>query len=463
MKPRQAKEIRNRSHSWPNAFLHPLLSISLTSVSPYPPHVRRFQDSAGRERHLQGANVVFKGSPWLPDPGEYSAGISLNDQDFEEMRAMGLKQVRLGLMWPGLEPLPSQYNMAYIDEYDSLVKRAADYGIYTLVDNHQDAFNEYFCGEGVPDWARVTLEAAGEHNLAGGQPIDAPTADFYAEPKIHNNSFPTRGECAHSSAVQYQAAKESNFAYDELYRNVNGVGDSWAGMCGVVAERFANRSEVLGYELINEPFMGDFYRDPIIAVPYPNPHNADAKRLQPAYDRLNTSISSHDNETLVFFAGVTWDDAGPGFHCATGRRGVSTSVQMDAQMRGATRLGTGVLLTETWVGSKQIFRDDKIVYEAADDNLISWSYWEYKREDRTRTYAETVAGVNKSMHFDANDQSFTLEYELDDAISMPTEIRISLVNYPNSFDVEIGGGCGRGLEWLYDEANNPYVLYVQKK
>jgi endoglycosylceramidase len=89
-------------------------------------------------------------------------------------------------------------------------------------------------------------------------------------------------------------------------------------MWGVVAERFADRGEVLGYELLNEPFMGDFYRDPLIAVPHPNPRNADAKRLQPAYDRLNAKIRSHDDDTLVFFAGVTWDDAGPGFSAPPG-------------------------------------------------------------------------------------------------------------------------------------------------
>jgi len=293
---------------------------------------------------------------------------------------------------------------------------------------------------------------------------------------------------------------------------VNGVGDSWADMWGVVAERFEGREEVLGYELLNEPFMGDFYRDPLIAVPYPNPHNADAKRLQPAYDRLHASIRQNDNETLVFFAGVTWDDAGPGFTAPPGGEEyadrsvlafhyyeppqMSTTAQMDAQMRGAVRLNTGIFLTETWGGSNNIFGDDKIVYEAADDSLISWSYWEYKdfcresdltlasdsqqgvwgschgfgdnpnpheRRDRTRTYAEAVAGVTKSMHFDANDHSFALEYELDEAISMPTEIRISKDNYPSGFDVEIGGGGGGGLEWIYDEANDPYVLYVQKK
>ena len=37
---------------------------------------------------------------------------------------------------------------------DSLISsRAASYGIYTLLDMHQDVFNARFCGEGLPDWA----------------------------------------------------------------------------------------------------------------------------------------------------------------------------------------------------------------------------------------------------------------------------------------------------------------------
>jgi len=208
-------------------------------------------------------------------------------------------------MWPGLEPLQGEYNHTYPDKYDEIVKKAAEYGIYTLIDGHQDAFNEYFCGEGVPDWARVTPEEGGEHNLMGSWPLPVadPTSDFYNEPKMNNYSFPTRDECSHSHTAEFQAAKESSYAYDALYTNVNGAGDAWADMWEVVAERFQGRSEVLGYELLNEPFMGDFYRDPLIAVPYPNPHNADAKRLQPAYDRLHASIRKQDNETLVFFAG----------------------------------------------------------------------------------------------------------------------------------------------------------------
>ena len=143
-----------------------LSPISLTTPYPLSPHnpngPRRFKDSYGRERHFQGTNVVVKGPPWLPDTGDYSPDISLSERDFEDMRAMGLNQLRLGIMWPGLEPLRGEYNYTYLDEYDQIVKKAAEYGIYTLIDGHQDAFNEYFCGEGVPDWARVTPEEGGK-------------------------------------------------------------------------------------------------------------------------------------------------------------------------------------------------------------------------------------------------------------------------------------------------------------
>ena len=39
----------------------------------------------------------------------------------------------------------------------ALFSRAGEkYGIYTLLDMHQDVFSGKFCGEGVPDWAVET-------------------------------------------------------------------------------------------------------------------------------------------------------------------------------------------------------------------------------------------------------------------------------------------------------------------
>merc|ERR1712012_1318648 len=89
-------------------------------------------------------------------------------------------------------------------------------------------------------------------------------------------------------------------------------------MWAEVAKRFANRPEILGLEILNEPFAGDFYEDPLIMVPYPNPDNADTKNLQPFYDLVNSAIRKVDDDVLLFFAGTVWDDLGAGFTAPPG-------------------------------------------------------------------------------------------------------------------------------------------------
>merc|ERR1719213_823541 len=53
-------------------------------------------------------------------------------------------------------------------------------------------------------------------------------------------------------------------------------------------------------------------------VPFPNPRNADARNLQPLYDRVNAAIRAVDDDVLLFFAGTTWDDLGAGFTAPPG-------------------------------------------------------------------------------------------------------------------------------------------------
>ena len=40
--------------------------------------------------------------------------------------------------------------MEYLKQIDALINSFAEYGIYTIVDNHQDLFSRSLCGEGVP-------------------------------------------------------------------------------------------------------------------------------------------------------------------------------------------------------------------------------------------------------------------------------------------------------------------------
>ena len=53
---------------------------------------------------------------------------------------------------PGYVPQRGEYNETYIGVIADIVKLAAKYGIYTLLDMHQDVFSPKLCVEGMPDW-----------------------------------------------------------------------------------------------------------------------------------------------------------------------------------------------------------------------------------------------------------------------------------------------------------------------
>ena len=56
-------------------------------------------------------------------------------------------------MLAGYVPERGQYNEMYMKVIQGIVSRAAKYGIYTLLDMHQDVMSRKFCVEGFPDWA----------------------------------------------------------------------------------------------------------------------------------------------------------------------------------------------------------------------------------------------------------------------------------------------------------------------
>ncbi len=60
------------------------------------------------------------------------------------------------MMFPGAEPAKGQFDAAYLSQARAIVDAAGTYGIYTLLDAHQDCLALEYCGEGAPGWA-VTL------------------------------------------------------------------------------------------------------------------------------------------------------------------------------------------------------------------------------------------------------------------------------------------------------------------
>lgn len=49
---------------------------------------------------------------------------------------------RLGSMWKGVEPIRGEYNETYLKVMGEIVASAESYGIYTILDMHQDDFSE---------------------------------------------------------------------------------------------------------------------------------------------------------------------------------------------------------------------------------------------------------------------------------------------------------------------------------
>ena len=150
------------------------ISPSISSIHLEPrqgvrPHA--FVDAEGREVIFHGSSAVVKGPPWYPDHAAFSTDISMAKEDFEWMQRLGLNFLRLGVMWPGTEPVRGQYNETYLDQIDTIVALGAQYGVYTMLDMHQDGLSEFFCGEGLPAWAVKRITGEGHWDAPAGKAV----------------------------------------------------------------------------------------------------------------------------------------------------------------------------------------------------------------------------------------------------------------------------------------------------
>ena len=201
-------------------------------------------DQRGRVVFLHGVNAVYKLPPFELYP---AAGKPWNftAADASLMARLGFNVVRLGMTWKGLEPGtapsndpaictpgrphdPGQFNQAVLDSYLSnlaqTVRLLGQFHIYTLLDMHQDVYNELFDGEGAPNWAVCT-------------------------DGIPNTEAPGRWSQNYGTAA-------AGAAYRHFWTN-NVVGDlqgEYDRVWAAVAGYFHGNPWVVGYDPFNEPF-----------------------------------------------------------------------------------------------------------------------------------------------------------------------------------------------------------------
>ena len=138
----------------------------------------RLVDRDGRTVLLHGVDLVYKIPPYEVEVGGTGRNV-LTPTEARRMAQLGFDVVRLGVIWKGLEPgtdpindpaickagaprssAAGQFNAkifdTYMDRLDATISLLARYGISSLIDMHQDVYNEAFGGEGAPNWAVCT-------------------------------------------------------------------------------------------------------------------------------------------------------------------------------------------------------------------------------------------------------------------------------------------------------------------
>ena len=357
------------------------------------------------------------------------------------------------------------------------------YGIYSLLDMHQDVYNEAFAGEGAPNWAVCT-------DGVSPQPVR----------NVQNWS------------VNYAGPGVSQ-AYGHLWTN-NVVGNLQGALDTVwakVAAQFRTSPWVVGYDPFNEPY------GPGLGTKPDNPaFDAELEcfytgRAHPGLDQNGQPVScpaddpeegviprieKADPNHLVAYEGNYSTDSGDpnhigsmafprlvlNFHdycflhvpngpeppnfgstCGPLEKYVFTQHEQERATDSSTEQpgGPGWLLTE--FGATTDTADLTRITADANANLVGWIYWQWinyddptgshssalwpPRKDTAaqlhvlaETYASAVAGTPTSMTFDPTSGAFDLHYRSDPKITAPTVLAVPLsTHYPHGYCLKVTG------------------------
>jgi len=447
------------------------------------PDTQMLIDHAGREMFFHGTNVVYKHYPFHPDINGFGPD-TFSEQDMKLLQELGLNTIRLGMMLPGYVPERGVYNETYLSVIQHIVTTAAKYGIYTLLDMHQDVLSRKFCVGGMPDWII---------NSKGAKPFPFPLTNVNDAFKINSETgYPYMTDCRKNPWGNYYLTDEVGKAFQHLYSNVDGLRDEWAAFWKKTAYAFRKFPSVIGYELINEPFAGDIYSNPMLLIP----GFADKLNLEPAYDALQKAIREVDDQHLIFFEGVTWDFFSVGFDKVPGgeayrNRSVlsyhyyeppdfSKTLNFLARKHDLERLKCGGFLTEMFTAGPDFDAMHKM-FDLADEYKQSWQGWMYKPYDCvklflacenmtrpgkpdivvqniSRTYPQAVAGATKNYKFNKDNYHFSLVYEITNTVaSLRTEIYFNKkMHYRDGYTFKV-----TPKEHItVHESKNGFLLYI---
>jgi hypothetical protein len=167
-----------------------------------------------------------------------------------------MRLLRFVITWEAIEHAgPGQYDTDYLDYLQALVAKAGDFGLFVVIDPHQDVWSRFCGGDGAPGW---TLEVAGlnmRHFAETGAAIVHQT---------HGDPFPKMHWLSNYSKLATATMFTLFFAGADFAPKTRIDGMSIQdylqqhyidAMCQV-AKRLKGMPHVIGYGTLNEPSSG---------------------------------------------------------------------------------------------------------------------------------------------------------------------------------------------------------------
>jgi endoglycosylceramidase len=182
-----------------------------------------FRDVDGRAVLLRGVNAT--GDAKVPPFQSVNSPLL-----FDPLPGWGINTVRLLFTWEAFEPARCHYDNDYLAYYEQAVEWAAERNLYVIVDFHQDAysrFNVNGCGEGFPEWAVTSA-------IIKSIPDNTPACDGWGAAMITDAAMHT--------------------TWNHFHSDREGARTRYLDMVKAVAERMSDHANVIGYEIMNEPW-----------------------------------------------------------------------------------------------------------------------------------------------------------------------------------------------------------------
>ncbi len=410
------------------------------SIYPIKSINNRLIDSWNQERIFHGINVVYKGPPYHPNIDKFDIHHSLVDADMKLMNTYGINLVRLGVMWPGVQPTLNNVNYTYLDILDTIIKKLSTYDIWVILDFHQDDLSKSFCGEGIPDWSFSYIFKNKTLTYDFPRPLENPFS-------IINYTV-----CEKNYWPKYQFTYNLNSVYEELYTPNSLLQNRFIQYWKIVVSYFFknDNNNILGYELINEPWPGDVFKNPLLLLPkYGDYHN-----LQPLYNKLIKTIRKIDTETPILYESITWDWTQVGFDSVLDNNSIlsyhyydppqfSIDLLFSQRIKDLTRLNSSGILTEFELTHKK--EKDLQLLNKVDYYRQSWCYWQYKD-------FYNITGDNNA--FFNNDGSMSKDiYSLDR--TYPMKVSGKIINYSFNNNTQLFN-----LQYIPNNSSLPSVIYL---